>query len=305
MTTHQILALNETKTERIRLLLATGLSRKEVAELMGVGYGFVQNVYARHFGVANPRSGLSLKFTRSFGIEIEAVGASTYEVARAIQGKGIECNAEGYNHHTRRHWKVVTDASVPGGFEVVSPVLRGKNGLEQLKKVTEALREVGARIRKNCGLHVHFGTRDFGSDVQMWKRLYRNYARIEEEIDSFMPQSRRGENNMYCRSMRVSDFESRIENASTLREIEMAVTRRCRYFKLNSQSFWRHKTVEFRQHSGTIEYEKIANWIEFCARFIEFSKQGKEAESGFENLKKFLSSKLMDFYRNRRLQLAA
>jgi hypothetical protein len=305
MTTQEILALQTTKTEKIKLLLASGLTRKEVAQLLGIGYGFVQNVYAKVYGVANPRDGMAFRFDRSFGVEIEAIGASIAQVESAIRAAGVPCYAEGYNHTTRNHWKVVTDASVPGGFEVVSPVLKGTGGLAQLEKVCAALQQVGARINRQCGLHIHLGTGDFGEDPQVWKRLYRNYARLEDEIDSLMPASRRAQNNRFCQSLRVADFEGRIANATSLREIERTITGHSRYFKLNSQSFWRHKTVEFRQHSGTIEYEKIANWIEFCARFVAYAKQGKDAEGGFASLKQFLSKRLMDYYTSRRLQLAA
>ncbi len=36
-----------------------------------------------------------------------------------------------------------------------------------------------------------------------------------------------------------------------------------RYFKMNLQNIasGRQPTIEFRQHSGTLEYEKIASWI--------------------------------------------
>lgn len=305
MTTEQILNLNTTKTEKIKRLLRLGLTRKQVATLIGVGYGFVQNVYAKEFGVANPRGGFAFRFDRTFGIEIEAFGPSINEVVSAIRAKGIDCQGEYYNHTTRAHWKVVTDASVPGGFEVVSPVLQGDDGMEQLKKVCQALEQAGARINKNCGLHAHFGASDITETSSLWKHLYRNYARLEDAIDSFMPQSRRANNNQYCQSMRVADFETRLESATTLRQIESTITRSSRYFKLNSQSYWRHKTIEFRQHSGTIEFEKISNWVLFCARFVEFARKGKDAGTDFESMKQFLSPELMSFYRNRRLQLAA
>lgn len=305
MNINEILNQTATKTSKIKSLLALGLTRKEVATLMGVGYGFVQNVYAKEYGVANPRTGFAFSFDRSFGIEIEAFGPSIDSVVRAIRAMGIDCQSEHYNHTTRAHWKVVTDASVPGGFEVVSPVLNGNDGMEQLKKVCEALKNVNARINRSCGLHCHLGASDISERSSLWKHLYRNYARLEETIDSLMPVSRRGHNNQYCQSMRVADFETRLERANTLQQIESTITRRSRYFKLNSQSYWRHKTIEFRQHSGTIEFDKISNWVLFCARFVEFARKGKEAGGDFESMSKFLSPELMDFYRNRRLQLAA
>ena len=47
MTTAQILAsTGTTKTWKMQQLFALGHSRSEVATLLGVGYGFAQNVYA-------------------------------------------------------------------------------------------------------------------------------------------------------------------------------------------------------------------------------------------------------------------
>ncbi len=43
-----------TKTNKIKMLLELGMTRKQVAEAMGIGYGFVQNVYASVYGVSHP-----------------------------------------------------------------------------------------------------------------------------------------------------------------------------------------------------------------------------------------------------------
>jgi hypothetical protein len=32
-----------------------------------------------------------------------------------------------------------------------------------------------------------------------------------------------------------------------------------------------HKTIEFRQHSGTTDYNKILNWINFLRKLIVYS----------------------------------
>ena len=268
-----ILEQTGTKTAKIKMLLRLGMPRKQVAEAMGVGYGFVQNVYASVYGVARPRKFRSdaFSFDRTFGVEMEIIHESESKIRSAIRNAGVECEIEGYNHDTRTHWKIVSDASVDGGFEVVSPVLKGRGGLDELEKVCNALVNAGARIRKCCGLHVHLGTDDFKTDIRVWKNLYKNYAALERTIDSFMPPSRR--HNQYCRSMRVCDWNAKIESAANLRMLEDAVTGGSRYFKLNSQSYWRHKTVEFRQHSGSVEFEKVRNWILFCARFVEFSRR--------------------------------
>lgn len=300
-----ILNQTTTKTNKIKMLLELGMTRKQVAEAIGVGYGFVQNVYASVYGVARPRGIFadSFIFNRTFGVEMEIVHDNKSNVCRAIRNAGVECIIEGYNHTTRTHWKIVSDASVTGGFEVVSPVLKGEEGLNDLKKVCDALMNVGAKIKKCCGLHVHLGTDDFKTDIRVWKNLYSNYAKLENTIDSFMPQSRR--NNTYCESMRVRGWNEKIESATNLRDLEAKITRSSRYFKLNSQSYWRHHTVEFRQHSGSVEFEKVKNWILFCARFVEFSKKNAVTSESKTELKKFLNTDLINFYETRAAKFAA
>lgn len=53
---------------------------------------------------------------------------------------------------------------------------------------------------------------------------------------------------------------------------EMANIMGSRYFKVNLMSFQRHGTIEFRQHSGTVNATKIANWVRFLGQFIDNSK---------------------------------
>lgn len=300
-----ILDQTTTKTNKIKMLLELGMTRKQVAEALGIGYGFVQNVYASVYGVARPRNFFAdrFSFARTFGVEMEIIHQSKDAVLRAIRSAGISCAIEGYNHSTRTHWKIVSDASVTGGFEVVSPVLKGEDGLSELKKVCDALVNAGAKILSCCGLHVHLGTDDFKTDIRVWKNLYKNYAKLENTIDSFMPQSRR--NNTYCESMRVRGWNEKIESATNLRDLEAKITRSSRYFKLNSQSYWRHHTVEFRQHSGSVEFEKVKNWILFCARFVEFSKKNAVASESKTELKKFLNTDLINFYETRAAKFAA
>ena len=71
---------------------------------------------------------------RKFGIELEIAGISQATALRALSAAGIQAQAEGYNHNTRSHWKLVRDASVRGGFEVVSPVLEGEAGIAEALK---------------------------------------------------------------------------------------------------------------------------------------------------------------------------
>ena len=98
-----ILEQTVTKTAKIKMLLQLGMTRKQVAEAMGVGYGFVQNVYASVYGVARPRKFHSetFSFDRTFGVEMEIIHESESKIRSAIRNAGVECEIEGYNHDSR------------------------------------------------------------------------------------------------------------------------------------------------------------------------------------------------------------
>lgn len=198
---------------------------------------------------------------RTYGIEIEAYNIDRHILAQAMNEAGIETVVEGYNHVTRNHWKIVTDASLQGNktFEIVSPILRGENGLDQIRTVCRVLNEKNAKVNRSCGLHVHHDAHDF--KARNFENLFILYRRAEKTIDSFMPISRRGNNNRFCRSIKDHDGTRRLFAD--------------RYYKLNLSSFHRHGTVEFRQHSGTVEAEKIINWVILTQKMVEHSRSSK------------------------------
>jgi hypothetical protein len=302
-----ILNQNGTKTAKIQQLLRLGLTRTQVAALVtGGNYGFVQNVYAKMvqnmaFNVSQPNTlaaFLPTTFTRRFGVEFEACNVTKDKLKRALEQEGINVVIEGYNHSTRAHWKIVTDSSLSGNntFELVSPILQGMTGLEELKKVCNALNAANAKVNKTCGLHIHFDATGFA--LNEWKRIYINYARIEQTIDGFMPQSRRANNNTYCRGFtNIANFEQKINAARNLNAIESIF--HSRYFKINPQSYARHNTIEFRQHSGTTEYQKVSEWIIFLHNLVAFSKNSLIEDRSLDGLSKFNNEQTTNYLKER------
>lgn len=302
------------KTEKIRQLLALGLTRRQVADLTGGNYGFVQNVFARYYPEqvrSRTQTAQTLAdafafipFNRRFGIEIEAYNVNKTALANALRSAGIQVGVESYNHTTGRNWKIVSDGSLQGNetFEIVSPILEGMDGLEQVKTVCRVLREKNAYINRSCGLHVHFDAERI--NLAQTKNLLINYSRYEAIIDSFMPNSRRANNNGYCRTLR--DQESRIDSATSIERIANGPMT-SRYFKVNMQAYLRHKTIEFRQHSGTIEADKIVNWVLFLHNLTEFSrvKRIDAPAATFDSLREFQPAEVITYLNNRISELAA
>jgi Putative amidoligase enzyme len=163
------------------------------------------------------------------------------------------------------------------------------------------LGENGVKINKSCGLHIHFDAQNMTANHL--KNLVINYGNFESVIDSFLPESRRGNNNTYCKSVR--SLEAQISSATTIRKMAEAIG--SRYYKLNLQSYLRHQTIEFRQHSGTVEYTKISNWILFLHNLVEYSatKRISQTEGTMENLKKFNQPEVINYIITRQNQLAA
>ena len=111
---------------------------------------------------------------------------------------------------------------------------------------------------------MHVGAVDLSDET--YKNVFINYAHLEPIIDSFMPESRR---NAYY-AQHIAPYLGGLVNSNT--KTDVGVLFGSRYFTVNTKSYNRHGTIEFRQHSGTTEFEKIFNWVSFCVKLVEFSK---------------------------------
>lgn len=212
---------------------------------------------------------------RTFGVEIEFVGsAGRHELVLALRAEGLNAEEQGWSESRRDYgtdqpWKITTDASI--GYdrengELVSPILKGEEGFTQLEKACKALANVGAKINKRCGLHVHLGCGDL--TIDQIKNIHNRYAQFEDQIDMMMPRSRRGENVQYVGSLKSN---SRQESVKALTD-KAHTGRTSKYHKLNIANSGKSSgTIEFRHHSGTTDFVKISNWVSFAMQFVEAS----------------------------------
>ena len=77
-----------------------------------------------------------------------------------------------------------------------------------------------------------------------------------------------------------------------------------RYHKVNFEAYSRHRTVEFRQHSGTTNFTKMENWIRFLNGLITFAKRSSlPSRMTLEGLP-FLDGKQKLFFKLRTKKLA-
>jgi hypothetical protein len=221
---------------------------------------------------------------RTFGVEIEAKGLSFDQVCAAVRTAGFDCRDSGYSHVTTPYWKVVRDASVRGAspFELVSPILSGEAGLDQLRKVVSAIYGAGATVESDCGLHVHIGASDL--TFTAIKTLIQRFANFESDWDRIIARSRRGNLNPFCRSVRerVNAAPSAFNLATNVNDLGANVfgirswrdhLDSGRYYKLNLHPYVTRGTIEFRLHGGTVNATKICNWVSLILEFVEESRR--------------------------------
>lgn len=236
----------------------------------------------------------------TFGVELECLFSSRATLANVLRDRNININYEGYNHNSSKTaYKIVSDGSVREtgleSSEIVSPILKGAKGLQSLQNVCNELTALNVKVNKTCGLHVHIGAEKFTS--KQWQNLYINYFRLENLIDSFMPGSRRG--NFYCKGLQnLSNYENNIMRCSNVDDIK-SYFNSDRYFKINPCSYSRHKTVEFRQHGGTVEFEKVEMWVSFLRKLVVFSQNNLVENCSSINDLTFLNASEKRFFNSR------
>ena len=287
-------SLNETINDVMNSKASRSAKRNELIKL-GLHAGDIQYIFSK-YNVTVERK-VAFDFSKiTFGVEIECYNVEREDLMREGNENSLSIVSREYTHAHTNYFKIVSDSSIEGNNtnEVVSPVLKGKKGLSDLETLCKCLDAVGARVNKSCGLHVHIGAAAM-SDAH-YCRLVRNYQKLEPAIDSFMAESRRGNNSRWCRTLADHNFTACSTKADIARELHYD-----RYHKVNAEAYGRHKTIEFRQHQGTTSYEKISRWVMFLAKLVEFSyKQELEGYVCEINDIPFLSDEEKTYFKNRR-----
>lgn len=257
-------SLNETINDVMNSKTSRTSKRNELIKL-GLRAGDIQYIFSQYHEAVERKS--AFDFSKiTFGVEIECYNFMRDNLISKGSENGLNIISREYTHQHTNYFKIVSDSSIQGenSNEVVTPVLKGKKGLSDLETLCKSLEEIGARVNKSCGLHVHIGAANMSDEHYI--RLVRNYQKLEMAIDSFMADSRRANNSQWCRSLLGHDFSACRTKADVASALNFD-----RYHKVNAESYSRHRTIEFRQHQGTTNYEKISRWVMFLAKLVEYS----------------------------------
>lgn len=213
-----------------------------------------------HYNASDP-------LDRVFGVEMELTGPDFETIRDALveQGLNVLNERRGYGATNGNAWELKRDGSVHGhGLELASPKLRGYEGFEELKKACRALQSVGATVDASCGLHVHVDFRN------MNLAAIRNEVRVllanQDHVMSAMAPSRR--TNSYCSAWSARDIETlnAMDGAAGLSGYSVPGPRGL----VNLHAYGAHGSVEFRSHGGTTSYKKVAAWVRFLLRALDY-----------------------------------
>jgi len=226
-----------------------------------------------------------------------AVAEDLTKVVREILGKNRVVGPHKYKHISMQldytKYNVMYDGSC--GWEIVSPVLKGVDGVKELEMLFDELKNKlpkELRINNSTGLHLHFGYQ-LPHGVELGSLLM-NLGRIEPYLGLLVSPSRMTdydpEDNSYAlnipnpyadswaeltRDRKVSDFsEDRDLRAlfDTIEEDENPG----RYLYANLTNLLDKdgiKTVEIRLHNGTLNRRKVLGWLSLWMQLLERLKR--------------------------------
>jgi hypothetical protein len=206
----------------------------------------------------------------TFGIEIETVAPE-----HLVETDHLRIGA--YHHgiqvpYLPTGWKAERDGSIDttrGGqpCEIVSPILRGPEGLAQVAEVLKTLEQKGHRVNGSTGVHIHVGWhRDWPSDALA--RLITIVAYAEKGLYAITGTKNR-ERGRFCGGVRKYGNQ---DAAKTRIERE-------RYHALNLTNLANgyRNTVEFRVFSGSTSPVKVVGWIQVCLGLVQRALNGKRS----------------------------
>lgn len=204
---------------------------------------------------------------RNFGVEIEFQrdGVSHTEVADLLERNGIPVRVSGYEHTVgqRVKWTLKPDGSLGSrGLELVSPILHGQEGIEQVKKVAGLLAQA-AFVDERCGIHVHHEVGKIADRIQKRtiRNVYRVYRAAQKELNNRVIEESRHYNS-YCAALPDLDAVTSIR-----------LRRLSRYHVVNFASVDIFGTIEFRQYQGCLEQDRLEAWVLLTQAIVEYAAQ--------------------------------
>lgn len=198
-----------------------------------------------------------------------------------------------------QQWTIANDASIQiqdgprreDGFlecdvEIKSPAFRlCPRALGRVQRVVQLLtKEFDMFVNESCGFHVHIGNRKSGFPLQTLKHFCMLTALFEHQLNSLHPAYRIGNEHARAPSALFKgqnpwDSVETIQNCVSKTALVLLYCNterspdRCWAYNLLPLVFGPHKTIEFRQHKGTLDGPEMTNWVQVAAGMVNQSHE--------------------------------
>ena len=248
---------------------------------------------------------------RPFGVEIEFYGLDYYILppdngiikpynihSKAKDGRDFAQLLQDHQLNLgtdKNSWHLEEDSSIVhrGGVELVSPILRGFEGLVEAYRFFQLLSEIrGVQIDPSCGFHVHHGVDAEQYKCSNLKALVRIVHAMEEYLYLLIAGGRVSKDTCRPMDLDIKDFlkfrnceEDCQKEGCQIKSLWYSVENRydadckraerydmTRYHGLNLHSYWYRSTVEFRYHCAVLQkIDEAMQWIIFTQFLVELS----------------------------------
>ena len=186
----------------------------------------------------------------TLGVEIETVAPDSALRNEGLRIGSYHCGIQ--VPYLPDGWKAERDGSIRTAYgshacEIVSPILRGPEGLAQVAEVIEKLKAKGHHVNESCGVHIHIGwSRDLPAEALA--RLVTIVSYCERGLYAITGTKSR-ERGRWCGGVR---------KYGNGKDAKPALDQN-RYHALNLTSLANgvRETVEFRIFSGSLNAVKI------------------------------------------------
>jgi hypothetical protein len=221
---------------------------------------------------------------RRFGVEVEydhPRGGDRSAIVADLVSQGINAQVEQYNHNTRPHWKMTTDATVSGG-EIVSPIMAGDTAsLDEVRDVIRTVKAHGGTASRSVGMHVHHDVTDF-TTPELRARLVDTLQASERAMGEYVLQARVTGLSSHAGSyLTASDWNTVRREVQHLTPGSDPSGSNWSGSSVSRYSFYnvtipmrKYGTVEFRGLGGTLNPGKVRVWIRMGQALIEAARLG-------------------------------
>ncbi|HRK07568.1 MAG TPA: amidoligase family protein [Pseudobdellovibrionaceae bacterium] len=231
--------------------------------------------------------GLRINPKQTFGVELEFAPSGDTDITKEAQwlppakmladalkkavGSSLVKSVVFGGHADHEKWSVVHDGSC--GWEVVSPILQGQDGFEQLLGVLTTienegvLRASGLQVNISTGFHVHLGW-TYGQPRKV-RRTLQFIRMVEPALFSLVAPSRVVESdvsgNAFCESIRKHFSDEKLRSLSSDADLMRYFgSHDHRYRLINLTKYDASaatSTAEIRLHNGTSDPAKVSLWV--------------------------------------------